>query len=49
MGDLTTKTKTNELGDLIKKGQDNKEGLIGAIAIGVIAVGLAAIKAIAGK
>ena len=47
MGDLTTKPK--EVGDLIKTGQDNKEGLIGAIAIGVITVGLAAIKAISGK
>ena len=47
MGDLTT--KTNEVGDLIKTGQDNQKGLIGAIALGVISVGLAAIKAIGGK
>lgn len=46
MGDLTTTTKG--VGDLIEKGQQNQKGLIGVIAIGVITVGLAAIKAISG-
>lgn len=35
--------------DLIKTGQENQKGLIGAIALGVIAVGGLAIKAISGR
>ena len=57
MRDLTTKTNgmgdlqnhQKGIGDLIEKGQNNQKGLIGAIAIGVITVGLAAINAISGK
>ena len=47
MGDV--KTNSKDLGDLIKTGNDNPKGLIGAIALGVIAVGGMAIKAIAGS
>lgn len=46
MGDV--KTDSKGIGDLIEKGQGNKEGLIGVIALGVIAIGGMAIKAIAG-
>ena len=47
MEDLTT--KTNGMGDLIKTGQNNQKGLIGAIALAVASVGMAAIKAISSK
>jgi hypothetical protein len=46
MGDV--KTNSKGLGDLIETGQGNQKGLIGVIALGVIAVGGMAIKAIAG-
>ena len=47
MGNLTT--KTNGVVDVITTGEKNQKGLIGTIALGVISVGLAAIKAIGGK
>lgn len=47
MRDLTT--KTNGVVDVITTGEKHQKGLIGAIAIGVISVGLTAIKAIGGK
>lgn len=39
--------KSKGVKDLIDKGQNNPKGLIGAIALGVIAIGGMAIKAIA--
>ena len=47
MGDVKTNSKGVQ--DIIEKGQNNQKGLIGAIALGVIAIGGMAIKAIGSK
>lgn len=41
-------TITKPIGDFMEKGQNNKEGLIGMIALAVLAVAGFAIKVIAG-
>ena len=53
MSDLQGKNGGNnaigQVGDVIVKGENNPKGLIGVIALGIIAVGGYAIKAISGK